>query len=88
MSVISVAIALMNPIERIDELLRGVRSKSPILGWVLTALFMPIALAIGLAFIALVLVFGPGDTAGRRGLASDVSYSLGDWKVFGGIQAR
>jgi hypothetical protein len=59
MSVISVAIALMNPIERIDELLRGARSKSPILGWVLTALFMPVALAIGLAFIALVLVFGP-----------------------------
>jgi hypothetical protein len=49
----------MNPIEKVDELLRRLRSKSPILGWILTVLFMPVALAIGLGFIALVLVFGP-----------------------------
>jgi fatty acid desaturase len=60
MSIICAAIALMmNPLDKIDELLRRARSKSPILGWTLTVLFMPIALAIGLGFIALALVFGP-----------------------------
>ena len=60
MSIICAAIAfMMNPLDKIDELLRRLRSKSPILGWTLTVVFIPVALAIGLGFIALVLVFGP-----------------------------
>ena len=59
MSIISAATTLMNPLDKIDELLHRARSKSPILGWVLTALFMPVALVMGLGFIAFALVFGP-----------------------------
>jgi hypothetical protein len=50
---------VINPLEKTDELLRRVRCGHPVLGWTLTVLCAPIALAVGLGFLALVLMLGP-----------------------------
>lgn len=49
----------MSPIEKIDEVLRRIRDARPVLGWTLTVLCAPIALAAGLGFLILALMLGP-----------------------------
>jgi hypothetical protein len=48
-----------NLLDKPDQILQRLRGVHPVLGWSLTVLAMPVALALGLGLLALILALGP-----------------------------